>query len=150
MNSENELYALLKEIYFQIDNGDRQLLDAYSLSVPRFFLLKHIAENPGITLTRLSTLMLTDKSNITRLIKGVEGEGLVRKKQHATDGRALSLFLTDTGGELLTDALEAHEAYVAQRFAFAQDESNGLLHELASIKRGLEAQLDTDMDAEQR
>lgn len=142
MNEEKNLYALLKEIYFQIDNGDRLLLESFNLSVPRFFLLQHIEENPGISLTRLSTLMLTDKSNITRLIKGVVSEGLVRKERHATDGRSWSLFLTDLGNELLSGAEAAHDAFIKKRFSPVKVRENGLLRELREVKMVLVEQLD--------
>ena len=136
------LYTTLKEIYFSLDNGDRCLLEAYNLSVPRFYLLKNIAENPGITLTQLSTRMLTDKSNITRLIKGIEAEGLVNRKQHETDGRALSLYLTESGHRLLSDALTAHRNFTQERFAPIHEHVNDLLANLLEVKQILKAQLD--------
>ena len=136
------LYNTLKEIYFSLDNGDRRLLEGYNLSVPRFYLLKHIADHPGITLTQLSGLMLTDKSNITRLIKSMEGEGLVHRQQHGYDGRALSLTLTEMGHNLLADALVAHTNYTQERFAPFQDQVSGLLKELVKVKQILETQLD--------
>ncbi|GAB4580835.1 MAG: hypothetical protein Fur0022_35780 [Anaerolineales bacterium] len=137
------LYTTLKEIYFSLDNGDRRLLEGYNLSVPRFYLLKHISENPGITLTQLSTLMLTDKSNITRLIKGVEAEGLVSKLQHETDGRALSLYITETGQRLLSAASTAHANFTQERFAPVHQHVNSLLAELIQVKQILDAQLDS-------
>lgn len=147
MEEEVSLYTTLKEIYFSIDNGDRQLLEGYNLSVPRYYLLKHIAENPGITLTQLSGLMLTDKSNITRLIKGVEMEGLVCKQKHETDGRALSLYLTEHGSALVSEAVSAHESYTLQRFSPIHSQVNGILTELVEIKTLLEDQLERLTDA---
>lgn len=139
---EMSLYTTLKEIYFSLDNGDRRLLDSFNLSVPRFYLLKHIAENPGISLTQLSALMLTDKSNITRLIKSVEAKELVWKEKNETDGRALSLYLTPAGQNLLDEASAAHRAYTNERFSPVHDQVNGLLHELVEVKQILESQLE--------
>ena len=143
METGINLYNTLKEIYFSLDNGDRRLLEGYKLSVPRFYLLKHIADHPGISLTRLSGLMLTDKSNITRLIKSVEAEGLVSRQQHASDGRALSLRLTEAGHRLLADAFEAHTNFTQARFAPLQEHANGLLAELQEVKQVLESQLNS-------
>ena len=136
------LYTTLKEIYFSLDNGDRRLLEAYNLSVPRFYLLKHIAENPGISLTQLSTKMLTDKSNITRLIKSVEAKDLVWKERNEVDGRALSLFLTPEGQRLLGEASAAHREFTEERFSSVEEHVNGLLHELVEVKQILESQLE--------
>jgi len=135
------LYNTLKEIYFSLDNGDRRLLEGYNLSVPRFYLLKHIADNPGITLTQLSTLMLTDKSNITRLIQSIEAEGLVSRQQHETDGRAISLHLTEPGHRLLSDAMRAHAIFTQERFAPLQENAKSLLADLQTVKQVLESQL---------
>ena len=142
MEDEVSLYTTLKEIYFSIDNGDRQLLEGYNLSVPRYYLLRHIAENPGITLTQLSSLMLTDKSNITRLIKSVETEGLVCKQKHETDGRAISLFLTNYGRDRVSEAAHAHDNFTSERFSPIHEQANGILNELVEIKVMLENQLD--------
>lgn len=142
MDTEMNLYTTFKEIYFTLDNGDRRLLEGYNLSVPRFYLLKHIAENPGITLTQLSIRMLTDKSNITRLIKGVEAEGLVTKVQHETDGRALSLYITESGQRILSSALAAHSNFTQERFAPIRENIDGLLTNLLQIKQILDTQLD--------
>lgn len=141
MEDEVSLYTTLKEIYFSIDNGDRQLLEGYNLSVPRYYLLKHIAENPGITLTQLSSLMMTDKSNITRLIKSVEHEGYVRRQKHVTDGRAISLYLTDSGRVRVAEAIDAHDAFTTERFSRIHEQANGILPELVEIKSMLENQL---------
>ena len=146
MDTRQNLYSTLKEIYFSIDNGDRRLLEGFNLSVPRFYLLKHIEENPGITLTQLSTYMLTDKSNITRLIKGVESEGLVRKQKHDTDGRALSLFLTETGRALVLDAIAAHRRFTEDRFEALNGETDELLTSLCEVKQLLEQQLESWAD----
>lgn len=142
MDDEVSLYTTLKEIYFSIDNGDRQLLEGYNLSVPRYYLLKHIAENPGITLTQLSGLMLTDKSNITRLIKSVETEGLVCRQKHETDGRAISLHLTEAGSALASAAASAHDTYTARRFSAFRAQANRILSGLVEIKHMLESQLE--------
>jgi DNA-binding MarR family transcriptional regulator len=86
--------------------------------------------------------MLTDKSNITRLIKGVEVEGFVYRTQHPTDGRAQSLYLTEVGEGLLQEAEAAHRAFTEQRFSAFSRASSKLLHELAVVKQHLESQLD--------
>ena len=142
MDAGMSLYTTLKEIYFSLDDGDRRFLESYKLSVPRFYLLKHISENPGITLTRLSELMLTDKSNITRLIRSVEAEGLVRRQAHQTDGRAVSLFLTSAGRMLVADALVAHKNFTEQRFLPISGQAEDLLRELVEVRKILKDQLD--------
>jgi DNA-binding MarR family transcriptional regulator len=84
--------------------------------------------------------MLTDKSNITRLIKGMETDGLVTRRQHETDGRAVSLFLTDSGKQTLADANAAHVNFTQERFSSLSMPTNCLMNELLVVKRVFEAQ----------
>jgi len=136
------LYNVLKEIYFCLDNGDRRVMDAYNLSVPRYYALKNIGENPGISLTHLSDLMLSDKSNITRLVKSIEDDGLVTRKPREGDRRSMSLYLTKRGQELLQKASAAHQAFIRDRFSEASVDIPLLLEQLSTLKRNLEQQLE--------
>jgi DNA-binding MarR family transcriptional regulator len=140
------LYEAIKEIYFSLDHGDRQLLEEFNLSVPRFFLLKHIDQNPGISLTQLSVRMLSDKSNITRLIKAVEDDGLVQRERHQADRRIWSLYLTRKGKKVLDDAAMAHDSYTRERFKGMKTSTERLLSDLKNIRDTLNAQLENLQD----
>lgn len=141
MSSQMTIYNTIKEIYFWLDYGDRQVLDAFKLNVPRFYLLKHIYDNPGISFTKLSVLMISDKSNITRLIQAVEADGLVERKPHDTDRRTWTLFLTEMGKDVLVRAIAAHEAFTQERFASVH-ENGDLLKRLIEVRQALQVQID--------
>lgn len=112
MNDEKEkLYTLLKEAFLLLDFGDRQLFTRYNLTISRYYALYHINEDPGLSLSQLSNGMFCDKSNATRVVKGLENDGLVIRAPHETDGRTLRLFLTPAGKELLATAATAHQTY---------------------------------------
>ena len=134
-------YNTLKEIYFCLDNGDRQLFEAYQLTVPRFYALRNISENPGLSMTELSTLMLSDKSNITRLVKSIEEEGLVCRKQGLRDKRKQRLYLSEKGEHILKQATTAHNRLIQARFSDFSDKDKDLLRRLGVIKQRLESAL---------
>lgn len=136
-----EIYNLLKELFILLDDGDRQLLSRFNLSVPRFYILVHLGEQPGISFRQLSDLILCDKSNVTRLIKGLEMDGLVERKPHETDGRTYRLFLTDSGEQVREKALAAHTLYNQQRLSITLEQGN-LYEQLVELKKSLLAQLD--------
>lgn len=138
MGKSLTLYNTFKEIFFYIDNGDRQLLEGYNLSVSRYYALKHIGENPGISFTNLSALMLNDKSNISRLVKNLEEEGLVVRKRHQTDRRTLSLYLTEAGEKRYREALKAHDTFIQLRFSNLDLDVDNLLRDLAYLRITLE------------
>lgn len=109
------MYNLLKEIFFLLDNGDRHILSRFRLTLPRYYILWHLGNEPGISLRRLSQLMICDKSNVTRLIQSMEEEGLVIRIPHESDGRTVRLYLTETGTQIREQAIQAHETYNQNR-----------------------------------
>ncbi len=139
--AELKIYTTFKDIYFYLDDGDRRFFSQYNLTVPRFFTLKHIGEQPGISPTQLSALMLSDKSNITRLIRGMEAEGLLARHPHPTDGRTICLHLTETGAGLLKEVASRHVLYNQERFSSLSGDLSAFLDELVEVKGVLENQL---------
>jgi DNA-binding MarR family transcriptional regulator len=115
MDENEKLYNLLKETFILLDDGDRRLFGEYSLTPPRFYTLSHIAEEPGLSSSRLSDRLLCDKSNVTRIVKGLESEGYIERKPHETDGRALRLYLTEKGTAVLQKVQIAHTNYNTHR-----------------------------------
>ncbi len=138
-----QLYNLLKEVFLLLDDGDRRLFNAYSLSHTRFYALFHLGSQPGISSSQLSELMFCDKSNISRLLKGMEAEGWVVREPHERDGRTQRLFLTPAGKALYTRVSQAHLAYNQERLnrCLQQAAQGQLLDQLATLRNGLEMQL---------
>lgn len=134
MSDAEKLYNLLKEAFFLLDDGDRRLLSDFNLTVPRFYALFHISEDPGISSSQLSDQMLCDKSNITRITKGLEGEGYIARRPHESDGRSLRWFLTETGTAVFDSVASRHKNYNEFRFNglnnFKQDSLEEMLLEL--------------------
>jgi DNA-binding MarR family transcriptional regulator len=142
MSDPSEIYTLLKDIFFLLDDGDRRLFGSYNLSVSRFYILWHLGNEPGISSRRLSELMLHDKSNITRLTQGLEADGLIRRLPDASDGRALCLYLTEAGEAIRQRALDAHMAYNLRRFEFySAGDQTTVYQQLCDLKQNLMAQL---------
>ena len=148
MRDSQEIYTLLNEIYLILDDGDRRLFSQFDLTPPRFYALVHIGDQPGISLSNLSNLMLCDKSNATRIIKSLESEGLVYRLPHETDGRSIRLFLSEDGNEIRSKAINAHASYNEQRFNSRNtDDENELRLELIQLKKNLRDRLEVSANA---
>jgi DNA-binding MarR family transcriptional regulator len=92
--------------------------------------------------SELSDLLLCDKSNITRLIKGMEQDGLVYRCPHETDGRTLRLYLTSAGEVLGQQVAAAHERFNVERFdGLQQFSQHELLETLLELKSRLRQKL---------
>ncbi len=143
MSEQERLYNLLKETFLLLDSGDRQLFAQFDLTLPRYYALYHINEAPGSSLSQLSQRMFCDKSNITRIIKGLEADDLVLRKSHESDGRTLRIFLTDAGSQLLSQVSDAHRSYNEARFdCFQSTEVEALLTLLMQLQNQLHTALE--------
>lgn len=138
MADAQDLYTLLKEIFLILDDGDRQLLGQFDLSPSRYCALVHLGESPGLSVSELSELMLCDKSNATRIVRGLEDDGLAIRRPHETDGRAIRLYLSEAGDTLRRRAATAHERYNEDRLqSVANGGGEALLSDLGLLKRKL-------------
>ena len=97
-----ELYKSLKSIFLHIDNHEKSFLARFGLNIPRFFVLMHVENNPGINYIDLSDLLLCTKSNTTRVIRGMQKDGLINREVDHNDRRSYQLTLTKAGHELFT------------------------------------------------
>lgn len=70
------------------------------LGVKQAALLRFLAKRGKASLAELSRDTLTDPAAMTRLVKVLMGQGLVRQKDHPTDKRRWELALTFRGVEL--------------------------------------------------
>jgi DNA-binding MarR family transcriptional regulator len=117
------LYDLIKESFLLLDFADRQFLEQFDLTVSRYYALAHIAAVPGLSPSLLSRYMFCDKSNVTRLIHGLESDGLVERRPHERDGRAQRLFMTAAGEALYHRASEAHREFVHERLSVLETQT---------------------------
>lgn len=143
MADPQKIYTVFKDIFFILDDGDRRLFTTFNLTSSRFYALVHLGERPGMSLSELSSLMLCNKSNATRIVKGLESEGLVYRRPHETDGRTLRLYLSNTGAALLRKVNAAHQEFNQNRFEDLElGESDELFNELLVLKHNLRDHLD--------
>lgn len=145
MSDRVHLYDLIKESFLLLDFGDRLFLERYNLTVPRYYALTHIAGEPGLSPSQLSQCMFCDKSNITRLIRGLQSDGLVERRPHEYDGRSHRLFLTPVGEALLREAAEAHRHYVNERLRILEECQAG---EVTDVLAHLNAHLSRELGSE--
>ena len=139
MEEQEQLYNLLKQVFLLLDFGDRQLLARYDLTVPRYYTLYHLAETPGLTLSQLSERLFCDKSNITRIFRGLEEKRLVCRRSHESDGRSLRCYLTEEGTAVLPQVMQAHQKYNQNRLCCLNDrQQNNLLESLTILTQKLQ------------
>ena len=85
----------------------------YGLKVVEFSVLSLVAHNPGITSRQLCATLNVLPPNMVGLIAALERRGLIERRPHPSDGRAMGVHLTCEGTDLTAQA-EATVALLEQ------------------------------------
>ncbi len=78
----------------------QQLLDPYELSLPQWVILSCLWRDGEITVSVLADLVGNGLPATSRIVDRMMERGLVGRRKHKTDGRAIVVTLTDKGEEL--------------------------------------------------
>jgi DNA-binding MarR family transcriptional regulator len=79
-------------------------LAVYGLKPVDFSVMSVIHHNPGVTSRQLCASLSILPPNLVGLIQSLESRGLIERKPHPTDGRAVGLHPTDKGVSLMLQA----------------------------------------------
>ena len=79
-------------------------LAVYGLKPVDFSVMSVIHHNPGVTSRQLCASLNILPPNLVGLIQSLESRGLIERKPHPTDGRAVGLHPTDKGVTLMQQA----------------------------------------------
>jgi DNA-binding MarR family transcriptional regulator len=76
----------------------------YGLRPVDFSLLSLVSHNPGITSRLLCATLGILPPNLVKLVADLDKRGLLQRKPHPTDGRAIGLHLTADGRKMVREA----------------------------------------------
>ncbi|HPT56062.1 MAG TPA: MarR family winged helix-turn-helix transcriptional regulator [Casimicrobium sp.] len=79
-------------------------MSVYGLRPVDFSLLSLVAHNPGITSRQLCAALGILPPNLVRLVADLDKRGLIVRKPHPTDGRAIGLHLAPEGKKMMREA----------------------------------------------
>lgn len=79
-------------------------MSIYGLRPVDFSLLSLVSHNPGITSRQLCATLGILPPNLVKLVADLDKRGLLQRKPHPTDGRAIGLHLTADGRKMMRDA----------------------------------------------
>ena len=98
---------------------ERDLADGHSLTLSDYDVLLQLWRAPDRRLrpVEISKAVLLTRSGITRLVQGLEREGLVERTDCPDDARGFLVALTAAGAELVQKARATHLAGVSELFS---------------------------------
>ena len=92
--------ALLNQVGRELGTVLDRAVARFDLTTQQAALLLHAADRPTSP-SRLTDALGTDTAGMTRLLDRLEGKGLLRRRRHAEDRRAIVIDITDAGRDLL-------------------------------------------------
>lgn len=72
----------------------------FQLTPEQFFLLDKLSRKDGQSQTELTDESLQDRPNLTRMVRELEGRGLLMRRGDPEDGRLKRVYLTPEGATL--------------------------------------------------
>jgi DNA-binding MarR family transcriptional regulator len=113
----------------------KKALDQFGLTHAQFVILAAaywLGQQGSVNQTDLATHARTDKMMTSKLLRTLEGKGLLLRAEHTTDTRAKVINLTPAGVRLAVQAAWAVEEFEVQFFASLGTDA-ALLKQLKSL-----------------
>ena len=83
-----------------INRAYKPLLDALAITYPQYLVLGALWEADGLTIGEIAGRLGLDSSNVTPLVKRMEGAGLVSRIRNPADERQVVVRLTNAGRDM--------------------------------------------------
>src|SRR6266849_10224721 len=113
---EKEVSQFLAQSFLELDEGERQLMKRFGLTLTQYWALVHLNTEEGRSLSELAVLLICDKSNVTSVVDRLEEAGLAeRKRGKAGDRRYTRVVLTDQGQMVRRQVKAAREHLISTR-----------------------------------
>jgi DNA-binding MarR family transcriptional regulator len=114
----------------------RFLRKHFATTLPRFDLMAALERAPdGLTMGELSRRLMVSGGNVTSIVGGLERDGLVCRRQPASDRRTTYVALTARGRAAFGEMARAHERWINALLAdVADDDADALIDLLAELK----------------
>lgn len=144
---ELEVAQLVSKVFIHLDDGDRQLMRKFGLTVTQYWALVHLHDKQGRSLSELANLLICDKSNVTSVVDKLEETGLAeRKRGKAGDRRYTRVVLTEEGQQLRRQVMLAREYLLEKRLEVIDSDD---LRRCVSLLNHLAHALQTQFDEHQ-
>jgi DNA-binding MarR family transcriptional regulator len=95
--------------YIVLNNRMKEL----GLSAGQLFTLVYLSKKQGVTQDAMATFFHIDKATIARTMKKLEDRGFIRRITDQNDRRAVQIFLTESGSEIVPEVIRIDREWEA-------------------------------------
>lgn len=96
-----EIMDGIRHIFKALRVASSHFEKAVGLSAAQIFVLKKVAEEPGLSINDLATRTTTHQSSVSVVVKKLEDRGLVLRSSSPEDSRRVVVTLTEEGRKML-------------------------------------------------
>lgn len=107
-------YLLFHYASTVINKAVDQHLSAWSLSVPRYSVLRNLLQRGELNLVELSRLLMCNASNVNSVVGRLERDGFVKRSSNPHDGRSTTISLTPKGKKTAREAVLPHREFLSK------------------------------------
>lgn len=97
MKTGHDIAMGLRAAYLSMHRQTNSHLAPFKMTADQFVLLALLIEQDGITQQELARRASSDPNTIRAMLVLLENRGLVKRRRHPTDGRALRITITRKG-----------------------------------------------------
>lgn len=97
----DDVFAKILTIQRAMQSGMQAMDGSIGMSGSQLSAMWHISAAPGLRVTALAAAMCVQHSTASNLLDKLEKRGLIRRERSSQDQRVVSLFLTDSGSEVV-------------------------------------------------
>jgi len=98
-----------------------------NLTVSQFGVLEALYHLGPLSQSELGEKILKSNANLTTVVDSLERKTLVMRKRAEEDRRRVTVYLTESGRELIARVFPRHAEIVAKAFEFLSDEEKDIL-----------------------
>jgi len=107
MKTGHDIAMALRAAYLSMHRQTNSHLTPFGMTADQFVLLALLSEEDGITQQQLARSASSDPNTIRAMLVLLEDRGLVKRRQHPTDGRAFRVTITRKGRNTYAKLSEA-------------------------------------------
>jgi DNA-binding MarR family transcriptional regulator len=108
---------LIKQLEWAVRAHLDEIMRSYNLTTLQYTALSVLAHHPGMSAAQLARRSFVSSQAANEMVSALERKGLVERGIDETNRRALKVFLTDRGAEVLAGLDDHVDQLEAQMFA---------------------------------
>ena len=148
--SGHELAMALRCAYLAMHRRTDVLVAPAGITADQFVVLSALSDGEALTQRELVTRTSSDPNTLRAMLVLLDGQGLVRRKPHPTDGRARSVSLSRKGRDVLQKAWQRSELFRTQLFeAFSPMDCQQLVSQLQGLVEKIDRKSLASLSSEQ-